>query len=161
MWRKSRVKGVWQMEIITKRNILGVIIMLIAVGVTLMVFFSAVKERETIHYVALMFMVLAEVITAGGIILIGNYHRKTSAALLVAGGFSALIIYIIVSLVVSIVFLAGISTSITLLANIQVILIAIVAVTVILLTMANKHAKKQDAKVAEARDSHTPKRGGI
>jgi drug/metabolite transporter (DMT)-like permease len=144
-----------------KHTVSIIIISLIVIGVMLLLFFVAVPEHDAINWVSLVFMVLSVVVAAGGYITIRNYAKKMSAMMLITGGYSTLVIYFIISVIISAVFMSGTWGSVKVLITIQLILLAIASIIMIALINVNKYANAQDEKSLEQRDSHTPKRGGI
>lgn len=108
-----------------RRTVPTAIIGLIAIAVTLLIFFTAVTERHTIQWVSLLFIIFAELITTGGFILIDEYAKNTSGVMLRAGTYSLLFIYFIATIVVSIMYMSGVGGSVKWLVMIDVIILAL------------------------------------
>lgn len=131
----------------SSRSVPTAIIGLLAVVVTLLLFFTAVTERHAVQWVGISFIILAEIITTAGFIAVDEYARSTSGVFLRAGSNSLLIIYLIITAAVSIFFISGYYGKLKWLVTIDLAVIAVCAAIMVPIFMSSRSLDVENTAV--------------
>lgn len=106
---------------------------LIVIVVTLLAFFVVTGERDTIHWLCLFFIILAELILTCGIMGIRYFAHPRAERALGAWAYTVLILYSALSVSMAILFLNRYPDSVRWFITIQVSLMVLAAISLILL----------------------------
>ncbi|NFG62001.1 hypothetical protein [Clostridium sp. CMCC3677] len=127
-------------------SIIGILIEIL----TVFLFFMLTKDRTSIVWLCLIFMILSELILFGGYILIEYIAQKSSQIIIRAGVGTTLFGYWIISFVTSLVFINLEKDFIKYFISLQLIFIILETILIIsLITGANK-VKQDSDKVLQA-----------
>ena len=122
-------------------GIIGAIVLVIS----MIVFFLATAQRETLEWVCLTLILFSEALFFGGMLYIEHYAEKESGTFLRSGVVTVLALYCIASLGVTFFFLMGIGNTLRPLIIIQLVLLgaALIAVASGLFRQSVRESRKQ------------------
>jgi len=120
------------------------IVMLI---LTNFIFFIVTNERELVTWVSLIFLLLAEIMLFGGLILIEYLANKVSPIVMRAGFGSSLIICSIISMIASLFYIMSENESVKPILIIQAVLLAIIIILFFVFYTASGSVKASSNKV--------------
>ena len=123
---------------------------LLAPALTLLVFFLALPQSETIHWLSVSFILLAELVAAGGFLALRPYSDRLHGPMLRAGARILFSAYGGAALLVSLVFLTGLGKSMTLLIVLQSIIFFFAALVLTLFLLGGKYISRSEEKALAA-----------
>lgn len=127
-------------------TISGILVLL----VTILLFFIITQERTTITWLGFLFLIVAEVIFFGGMLLIENIASRSSQIVIRSGVGATITIYTILSIVVSLVYMNLLRDSIVSLCVIQILLFSVAAILCVIFYTSGKGVKAKEDKVDES-----------
>ena len=119
---------------------------IIILAVTIILYLMMSSHRNSASYVAFVMILLAEAILFAGLIAIDKWANRTSQIILRAGCGTALVIYAVVSLVTSFIYVITNIQAIKGFIFLQVVWLAILAILEIALFTAAINVKKDEEK---------------
>ncbi|MCL2677944.1 MAG: hypothetical protein FWE85_02700 [Clostridiales bacterium] len=128
----------------------------LAPALTLLLFFLAIPQRESIHWISVSFILLAELITAGGFLALRPYAERLHGPMLHTGAKILFGVYGGAALLVSLVFLSGLGKSTALLITAQTIILVLAALVMTLFLLGGKYisqAEMQALRAAKEREA--------
>lgn len=127
-------------------TISGILVLL----VTILLFFIITQDRTTITWLGFLFLIVAEVIFFGGMLLIENIASRSSQIVIRSGVGATITIYTILSIVVSLVYMNLLRDSIVSLCVIQILLFSVAAILCVIFYTSGKGVKAKEDKVDES-----------
>ncbi len=139
-----------------RRNRLTFIISAIAVFLTFIIFFQMTKTRTEVDWYALIFILIAELGTLGGLIAVNAEAKRSFSLMLKAGTYTVLGLYTVATIVLSILFtsVSALREYLGLFKSIQASLIALAAIIILILASAARTIAKRN-KAAELKKSQS------
>ena len=134
----------------SRKNLTIGIIGTVVILITLIMFFTLKEQFVTIEWLALMFILMAEIIFFGGLILTENIAKDYEGLFLRSGVYSALTIFSIASLVISLIFMFAFTDSTKTLNVLQHLLWAIATIIVTLIITLGSSILQRNSKTEEA-----------
>ena len=119
---------------------------IIVLAVTIILYLLMSSHRNLLSYVTFAMILLSETILFAGLIAIEKWANRTSQIILRAGCGTALVIYTVVSLVISLIYMITDVQSIKVFIFLQVVLLAILAILEIALFTVAINVKKDEDK---------------
>lgn len=95
---------------------------------TIFIFFMMTKDRVSATWISLIFLLFVEIILFCGLTMLEYLATKASQIVIRAGCGGVLLIYSIISMIVSVYYIISVQESVKLLATIQVVLFGIAAI---------------------------------
>ena len=111
-----------------KRISIAIIVWLLATIITFLNFYWVVEEVERIHRTGLIFILFAESFSAGMFVTVELYNKRRSSALIRTGTYSFLGVYLFLSVMISIAFMAGLEENFETLIIMEVVVLVITMV---------------------------------
>jgi hypothetical protein len=135
----------------SSRRIITGLIGLIVISATLVAFFVGFGngQKESIDYMALAFVLISELVLFVMIISIDNFKNKANGLFLYSGVISALVVYWIVTTLISILLPGVLKDNINAFMTVQIIVFALSAIIVLLIIMSSFSVKDKSEKAAE------------
>lgn len=132
--------------------LLNGLIGVIVIAATLVIFFAGFNnaQKQTIDYLSLTFVLISEVALFGAMLALIGFNNSTNKVVLCSGILSALVIYWLVTIFVSIFFSPVFRDNTNGFVTTNIIIIAITAIVVIVLFMAAAGIKKKDESTFQA-----------
>ncbi len=127
-------------------SISGILVFLL----TVFLFFMVIQERIMIKWIYFIFILLAEIILFGGLMLIEAYSTKTSQLIWRIGGGASILAYSVISIFISLIYMLvplNYSNSFLIL---QAILLVIAAIAIIVFYTTGNSIKESDDKVLDS-----------
>ncbi len=134
----------------SRKNLTIGIIGTVVILITLIMFFTLKEQFVTIEWLALMFILMAEIIFFGGLILTENIAKDYEGLFLRSGVYSALTIFSIASLVISLIFMFAFTDSTKTFIVLQLLLWAIATIIVTLIITLGSSILQRNSKTEEA-----------
>jgi len=120
------------------------------VTLTCLLFFAITRDRTPVQWVSFIFILYAECLVTGILILIREFSNKTDKIMSVVGITAVTAVYAVVSMIVSFVFLTGSIDSISSLVIVQLILAILAAIIVVVFIAFTKLASDKDKSILHA-----------
>jgi len=120
------------------------------VALTCLLFFAITRDRTSVQWISFVFILYAECLVTGMLILIREFSNKTDKVMTIVGLTAVTMVYAVVSIIVSLVFLTGSIDSISSLIIIQLILAILAAIVVVVFIAFTKYASDKDKSILHA-----------
>ena len=117
---------------------------------TCLLFFATTRDRTSVQWVSFVFILYAECLITGVLILIREFSNKIDNIMSIAGITAVSAVYAMISIIVSLIFLTGNIDNISSLVTIQFILAILVAIIVVVFIAFTKLASDKDKKILHA-----------
>lgn len=127
-------------------SISGILVM----ALTVFLFFMITHERIIITWLGFTFILLAEIILFGGLLLIEIYAPKASQIVWRVGGVISVAAYSVISIIISLIYMGMSFTHYNSFIILQAILFVIAAIAVLVFLSVGKSISEKDDKVSEA-----------
>ncbi len=112
---------------------------------TIFLFFILTEERVTMTWLSFEFLLFAECVLFGGLMIIEHLSSKTSQIILRSGGGFTLIVYSTISMIVSLFYMILVRKSVRSFFSIQAVLIVVAVILfIIIITTANSVKENND-----------------
>lgn len=126
------------------------IIGLLVEVLTIFIFFMLIKDRTSISWICLIFMLLAELILFGGHVSIEYIAQRSSQIIIRAGIGVTLVGYGIISFLISLMFIKSERESIKYFISLQATLLVFITVLIIVFIISGNKVKQDSNKVLNA-----------
>lgn len=123
-------------------GIVGIIVLL----VTVLLYFMITKDRTSTSYMSFIILLLVEIILFSGLILIERQAEKLSQIILRAGCGGVLLIYSVIAVIVSLVFIATNKDAMRTLITVHIFLLSLATIVVVIFYTTSESVKKRDDK---------------
>jgi hypothetical protein len=126
-----------------KRISIAIIVWLLATIITFLNFYWVVEEVERIHRTGLLFILFAESFSAGMFVTVELYNKRRASALIRTGTYSFLGVYLFLSVMISIAFMAGLEENFETLIIMEVVVLVITMVILLPIFAAEYFGRKK------------------
>ena len=126
-----------------KRISIAIIVWILATIITFLNFYWVVEEVERIHRTGLIFILFAESFSAGMFVTVELYNKRRSSALIRTGTYSFLGVYLFLSVMISIAFMAGLEENFETLIIMEVVVLIITMIILLPIFAAEYIGRKK------------------
>ena len=145
VWRATLVNGGRVVKNRRKNTLL--IIGFITLLVSTVIFTMLTKEKTSLSFLSFGFILFSEILFFGGMLFVENTAENNAEVMLRAGTYSVLTLYLIASVIISIMYIAKIWTKTSNLIAIQAVILGGAAIAIILINISSKRVYENENKI--------------